>query len=451
VKREHWKSKLGFMWSAIGSAVGLGSIWRFPYIVGQNGGAVFVLLFCIFLICVSLPIMLSEIVIGRKTQTNPSDAFSKLGKNGFWKGLGTMQVLTGFLVSIFYCVICSFTLGYFLEACVGGLTKFAAPADALAYWNGNINGVSWTVGCIIGFMFLSAAVLFSGVQKGIEATNKILMPLLFVFLIFLAYIGLMMPNSSKGLSFLFKPDWSMFNAKVAFLALGQACFGLSVGQGTMVTYGSYLRKHDNLFKITIPVTIAIVIVSLLAGIAIFTALFSVGGKITSGPALLFQTLPVVFSTMKFGALFAFLFFALILFAGLTSQISAMEPFIAYLIDHKAFSRHGAVTFCSFAVLVFAIPVGLSFGVFSSYTIFGQTFFDALASFCVNLLIPLGALSAVALVGWRNPFKAFLDNLSEGTGLDIAKNPILSSMFSFSIRYLAPVVIFIIFLNAFYAG
>ncbi|MCH9621396.1 MAG: hypothetical protein S4CHLAM20_08160 [Chlamydiia bacterium] len=451
MKREHWKSKLGFMWSAIGSAVGLGSIWRFPYIVGQNGGAVFVLLFCIFLICVSLPIMLSEIVIGRSTQTNPSDAFHKIGENKGWKALGTMQVLTGFLVSIFYSVICSWTLGYLIETFTGTVTSFTTSQEATLFWKSRFEGVTWTIGCLIGFMFLSATVLFSGVQKGIEATNKILMPLLFIFLLFLAYAGLMMPNASKGLVFLFQPDWSMLNAKVVLLALGQACFGLSVGQGTMITYGSYLRKKDNLFKITIPVTIAIVVVSLLAGIAIFTAVFSVGGSVTSGSDLIYKTLPLVFSSMRFGTLLAFMFFALMLFAGLTSQISAMEPFIAYLIDHKSFSRHGAVFVCSISVLVFAIPIGLSFGIFSDYQIFGMSLFDALSSLCVNILIPLGALAAVILVGWRKPFKKFLKNLSEGTSLDFSKVPFLKNLFSFSIRYLVPVVILIIFLNIFYAG
>lgn len=451
MKREHWKSKLGFMWSAIGSAVGLGSIWRFPYIVGQNGGAVFVLLFCIFLISVSLPIMLSEIVIGRKTQTNPADAFDKLGKTKAWKGFGVMQVVTGFLVSVFYSVICSWTLGYFIEALGGNITNFTTATQASDFWRVHFQGVHWALGCLIGFIFLSAFVLFSGVQKGIEATNKILMPMLFIFLLFLAYVGLLMPNSSKGLKFLFEPDWSMLNGKVALLALGQACFGLSVGQGTMVTYGSYLRKKDNLFKITLPVTIAIVIVSLLAGIAIFTAVFSVGADVTSGSDLVFKALPMVFSTMRFGYLLAVVFFALILFAGLTSQISAMEPFIAYLIDHRAFSRHGAVMFCSIAVFILAVPVALSFGALSHWTVFGMSLFDALSSLCVNILVPLGALTALILIGWRNPIKLLLKDLSEGTGKDLTKSGALRALLVLSVKYLCPVVIFIVFLNIFSAG
>ena len=449
-KREHWKSKLGFMWAAIGSAVGLGSIWRFPYIVGQNGGAIFVLLFCVFLIFVSLPIMLSEIVVGRKTQANPSDAFKKLGKGDGWKALGTMQVITGFLVSVFYSVICGWTLGYLIETISGNITHFKTALEAKAFWESCFQSVTWALGCQIGFIFIAASVLFAGVQKGIEATNKILMPMLFFMLLFLAYIGLSMPGSEKGLLFLFKPDWSMLNGKVALLALGQACFGLSVGQGTIITYGSYLKNKDNLFKISIPVTIAVVVVSLLAGIAIFTSVLSMGGDVSSGSELIFQSLPLIFSQLQFGGFISFLFFLLILFAGLTSQISAMEPLIAYLTDHKTFSRHKAVLVCSIGVLVLGIPAGLSFGVLSSYTIFSKTIFDALSFLCVNILIPLGALSVVILVGWKNPFVDFINHLEKGMSFKVSKSKGMRFIFAAAIKYIAPVVIFLILLNIFYA-
>lgn len=439
------------MWAAIGSAVGLGSIWRFPYIAGANGGAVFVLLFCIFLLFISLPIMLTEIVIGRKTQTNPSDAFFKLSKSSTWKHFGTMQVTTGFLVSVFYSIVCGWTLGYFIEALSGSITNFTDISEAKAFWESCYKSFSWTLGAQIGFVFISALVLFVGVQKGIEATNKVLMPLLFLFLVFLAIVGLRMPGAMEGVTFLFSPNWEMLNGKVALLALGQAFFGLSVGQGTMITYGSYLRKKDNLFKITIPVTIAIVVVSMLAGIAIFTAVFSVGGEVSGGSDLIFKTLPMVFSTMEFGGFFAVIFFALILFAGLTSQISAMEPFIAYLIDHRKFSRHGAVLFCAISVLLLGIPVGLSFGALSGYKIFGATLFDALTFLCINILIPLGALAAVMLMGWKNPFAIFFEHLCHGLGQSFQKNKWIENFFYISIRYLAPVVIFIILLNLFYAS
>lgn len=448
-KREQWKSKLGFMWAAIGSAVGLGSIWRFPYVVGQNGGAVFVLLFCIFLVFISLPIMLSEMVIGRKTQTNPSDAFEKLGSRRF-KILGMMQVLTGFLVSVFYSVVCAWTLGYLIESLSGSITNFSTAGEAKLFWESCLNSISWVLGVQIGFLFLAGVVLFAGVQKGIEATNKILMPLLFFMLLFLAFIGLSMDGAKEGLQFLFSPDWSMWNSKVALLALGQACFGLSVGQGTMITYGSYLKNKDNLFKISIPVAIAVVVVSLLAGIAIFTAVFSVGASPTSGSELFFQTLPMIFSTLPFGGFLCFLFFLLILFAGLTSQISAMEPFIAYLIDHKTFTRHKAALVACLAVFVLAIPVSLSFGVLSDLHIFGWTIFDALSGLCVNILVPLGALASVILIGWKNPFSKFMEHLEKGMVLKISKSKIAHFIFAFTIKYLAPIVIFIILLNLFYA-
>jgi len=449
VKREHWKSKLGFMWAAIGSAVGLGSIWRFPYVVGENGGAVFVLLFCLFLLLVSLPILLSEIVIGRATESNPSDAFKKLGKNRFWKGVGTLQVITGLLVSVFYSVVCSWTLGYLLEAFNGNLSYFTTPLAAQIFWKSCLESVTWTMGCQIGFVFLSAAILYVGVQKGIESTNKILMPLLFMFLLFLAVVGIQMPSSSKGLLFLFSPNWSALNGKMVLLALGQAFFALSVGQGTMITYGSYLRKQDNLFAISLPVASSIVIVSLLAGIAIFTVIFSLGGNPSSGSELIFETLPLLFSKMEFGGFIAILFFSLIFFAGLTSQISAMEPFIAYLTDHKKYSRHKAVSICSLIVLVLGLPVGLSFGPLSDSTFLGLNLFEALSFFCINILIPLGALGAVLLLGWKNPFDDFLKALQQGTSQTLIKNPLFRWGFALTVRYLAPFVIFILLLNLFY--
>lgn len=450
MKREHWKSKLGFMWAAIGSAVGLGSIWRFPYITGQNGGAVFVLLFCLFLIGISLPIMLSEIVIGRKTQSNPSDAYLKIGKTSFWNRLGTMQVVTGFLVSIFYSVICGWTFGYCIETLIGNTAHLTSSQEAKLFWLSCLSSNRWIVGYQLGFILMSVAVLFSGVQKGIEATNKILMPLLFIFLLLLALAGLQMPGASKGLKFLFTPDWSMLNGKVILLALGQAFFGLSVGQGTMITYGSYLKEKDNLFKISIPVTLAIVVVSLLAGIAIFTAVFSVGGSPSEGADLVFQTLPVVFSSMSGGYLFSVLFFSLILFAGLTSQISAMEPFISYLIDHKRFSRHKAVLLCGSIVALFGVPTGLSFGPLSYIKIFDTSIFDALLFLCVNILIPVGALSAVLLIGWKTPIKYFFANLQKGSTLDLSQNTLTANTLKLIVRYICPLVIFIILLNLFYA-
>lgn len=216
-----------------------------------------------------------------------------------------------------------------------------------------------------------------------------------------------------------------------------------------MTYGSYLRKNDNLFKITIPVTLAIVLVSMLAGIAIFTALFTFSSEITSGSELIFQALPLVFSQMTLGPILAFMFFALILFAGLTSQISAMEPMISYLTDHFKFSRHKAVVICGGAVLALGLPVGLSYGVAPSFKIFGASFFDSLSFFCVNILIPFGALAAVALVSWRNPFADFMNHIKQGAEGFVEGNRILHTLLLISLKFVAPLVILMILLNSFF--
>lgn len=448
MKREHWKSKVGFVWSAIGSAVGLGSIWRFPYIVGQNGGAAFVLLFCIFLFFISLPVLIGEILIGRVSQTSPCGAFRKLGRGKFWGGVGLMTIVTGFIVSSFYSVICGWTLAYLVEAIFGGLTHFKSIAESAQYFTRLVENPAWAIGTHLSFMALSTYVVYTGVQKGIETWNKVLMPLLFFVLIILVIKGLSMVNAQKGIDFLFSVDWKTLTPSMFMIALGQAFFALSIGQGTMVTYGSYLEKKDNVLSTTLPIAAAVVLVSLLAGIAIFTVVFSVGAEPAGGSNLMFQTLPMVFSQITGGYFLSVCFFLLIFLAGLTSQISAMEPVVSYLMDEKKMVRHKAVLFTGLGAFILGIPSALAFGVLKGYTIFGANFFDAISNFSINVLIPLGGLGAVLLIGWRWGIKEAAHSLKEGAGKVYKSHPIFSHYLQFSIKYLAPIVIGIIFLNLF---
>lgn len=362
MKREQWKSKVGFMWAAIGSAIGLGSIWRFPYVVGDSGGAAFVFIFCLCLLIVSLPVFISEITIGRATHTSPSGAFKELGQSKKWAFGGKVTILTGFLVSSFYSVISGITLGYFIEALFGHLTHFQSAQQLAMYYSELTMSSFWCVGWHFCFMLFAGSILFFGVQKGIESCSKILMPLLFVLLIILVIKGIQLPNAMKGVTFLFKPRLSSITPEVVILALGQAFFGLSLGQGTMVTYGSYLKRKENLLTIGIPIASSIIIVSLLAGIAIFSIVFSAGVEPASGPSLMFKTLPLIFSKMRGGYMFASLFFLLVVLAGLTSQISAMQPAIAYLCDEKKFARHDAVILVALGAFLIGIPSALSFGI-----------------------------------------------------------------------------------------
>ncbi len=445
--REHWKSKIGFIWAATGSAIGLGSIWRFPYVVGQNGGAAFVLLFCIFLFFVSLPVLISEIVIGRKTQLSPAGAYEEIGKKKGWRSLGIMTILTGFIVSSFYSVICGWTLGYLVEAVAGNLTHFKVAEETANYFTSLSSSPSWSLGCHFCFMTLSAFILYFGVQKGIEFGNKLMMPLLFVILFALVLKGLSMPGAKKGLMFLFTPDWKIMTPGTIVTALGQAFFGLSLGQGTMVTYGSYLNKKADIPSICLPIALSVTVVSLLAGIAIFTVVFSAGVEPTSGTNLMFQTLPIIFSDMAGGYFLAIFFFLLIFLAGLTSQISAMEPAIASLIDSLGWKRHKASLFVAIGAFLLGAPSALAFGPLKSFTIFEANFFDAISFLCINILIPLGGLSAVLLLAWRWGVKGAFDHLKEGIGPWFERFSWVRNYLKFSIKYLAPVVIAFILLNA----
>ncbi len=447
MKREQWKSRFGFIWAAVGSAIGLGSIWRFPYVMGENGGATFVFLYLVCLLVVGFPVLVSEILIGRKTQLNPSGSFKEIGRHRGWQGAGKMTIFTGFLVSSFYATVAGWALGYLIQAILGQLTGFSSAGEAATHFKNFIASPLWGVGVLIAFLSLAFFILYTGVRKGIEAGNKIMMPLLFFVLLFLAVRGLMMPGGEGGLAFVFKPDWSEVTPQAILLALGQAFFSLSLGQGTMVTYGSYLEKKENIPGTCVPITLFGIIVSMLAGIAIFTIVFSAGLSPTAGTSLMFETLPIVFSQISGGYLICILFFLLLVLAALTSQISAMEPLIAYLIDAKKWKRHRAASFTGVAVFLVALPCTLSFGPWSGLTIFGMNFFNLLLYLALNILIPLGGLCAALLVGWRWTFKRAFPHLQEGAEGLFSSYPSLKWYFEISVKYLAPLMIVIIMLDA----
>lgn len=442
--REQWKSRLGFIWAAVGSAVGLGSIWRFPYVVGENGGATFVLLYLICLAVIGLPVLVAEITIGRKTQLSPKGAFQKLGK---WGGIGKITILTGFLVSTFYSVIAGWTFGYLVQAIKGGLTSFTSGAEAGALFTSLSTSAEWAVGYQALFMVVGGAILYLGVQRGIERGNTIMMPLLVVVLVVLVVQGLLLPGGSKGIAFLFEPDWSMVTPTAIVMALGQAFFSLSLGQGTMVTYGSYLSQKENVPGTCFPIAFFGVLISLLSGIAIFTIVFAVGLPPTSGESLMFQTLPLIFSQMTGGYFLCLLFFVLLFLAALTSQVSALEPPIAYLIDEKGWKRHKAVLVVTASSFLVGVPSALSFGLLSGVKLFDLTIFQGVLGLCVNILIPLGGLAAVLLVGWRWGIAKALKHMEAGSGGMFERYPILRGYFRIGIKYLAPLVILLVMLDA----
>ena len=447
MKRALWKSRIGFISAAVGSAVGLGNIWRFPYVVGEGGGAAFVLVYVMCLFLVGLPALLSEITIGRKTKLSPEAAFQELGRSRGWKLSGRVTIFTGLIVAAFYSVVSGWTLGYLIEALMGKLTHFETVGQAQSYFKQLTSSRWWSTGFHFAFMMGSAGVLYAGVQRGIEAWNKVLMPLLFVVLLALVIKGITMSGAERGLSFLLKPDWSATGPKMILMALGQAFFSLSLGQGTMVTYGSYLSDKENIPSTCLPIATFGLFISLLAGIAIFSIVFSVGLAPDAGPSLMYETLPLVFSQVRGGYALAIAFFLLVLVAAITSQISAMEPMIAYLSDRFNWPRHRAVRITALLAFLLGLPCALSFGLWSNVRLWGMNFFELISATAVNILIPLGGLAAVILLGWRWGLAPAFKHVSSGAEDFTKRYSFFTFYLRFTIKYVAPIAIIIIISNS----
>lgn len=445
--RAAWGSRIGFIFAVAGSAVGLANIWRFPYVVGQHGGAAFIAVYLFCLLLIGFPVFMSEILIGRTTQTSPSGAFRMLGGKG-WAWAGKLTILTGFIVSAFYSAVAGWILGYLVEAVSGRISSFGSTEAVVSHHQSLMDNPLWGLSFHFFFLLVCLGVLLLGVRGGIERGNKIMMPILFVVLILLAIKGIMMPNASKGLAFLLTPDWSALTPQAFLMALGQAFFTLSLGQGTMVTYGSYLSKNENLLASCVPVVLMDTVVSLLSAVAVFTIVFSVGLEPGSGPGLIFHTLPWVFSQIPWGHGIAVLFFLLVVLAALTSEISALEPSIAYLIDEWGWKRTPAVLICGLGAFLLGIPSALSYSLLKEQTIAGMTFLDMMDFLATSVLIPLGGLCAVLLVGWRWGVPNALVQLKQGAAGLFERHRWLGRYFWFCFKYSAPILIALVFLNAF---
>jgi neurotransmitter:Na+ symporter, NSS family len=445
--RESWKSRIGFIFAAIGSAVGLGSIWRFPYVVGENGGGAFLITYIFCLLLIGFPVLIGEILIGRTTQTSPSGAFRILGRNKLWSYGGKMTIITGFIISSFYSVIAGWSLGYLVEAVRGNVSGFTTPALALEYFDRLSSSSVWCVGFHFIFMLLSLSILITGVRKGIEACSKIMMPILIIVLIFLVIKGLFMPGAMAGVKFLFTPDFNSLTAKGMLIALGQAFFTMSLGQGTMVTYGSYLSRSEDIPKSCFPVLLLNTFISILMGVAVFTIVFSVGATPSVGAPLIFETLPIVFSQLPWGYALSILFFLLVTLAALTSEISALEPVISYFIDEKGWGRKKSSIISVAAAFILGIPSALAFGVIKNVKVWGCNFFDIISSLSLNILVPVGGLVAVMLVAWRWGVNEAFDNLKVGDRPYFHSKPLLSLYFRITLKYISPILIVVILLHA----
>lgn len=440
-KRDGFGSKLGIIAAAAGSAIGLGNIYRFPCEVGENGGAAFLLFYLIVVNLLGLPVMLSELVIGRRSQSNSVGAFHKLAPNTKWPIVGYMGVLCGFLIFAFYSTVSGWTLEYIVKSVTNsfhGKDLATIESEFAAFHDMGWRNVMWQ-GI---FIFLTGFVVFRGVQNGIEKTAKVLMPLLLGILIILGIRSMTLPGAKEGLSFLFRPDFSKITGKVMVEALGQGFFSLSLGMGVLITYGSYVKKEDNLTSTAFSVVIADTAIAILAGLVIFPAAFSFGVKPEAGMGLVFNTLPMLFNQITGGYWFCLIFFVLLAIAALTSTISLLEVLVAYLSEEMHLKRTWATVIACAGTMVLGVFASLSLMSETPFAVAGHSVFDIMDFLSSNILLPIGGVLIVIFVGWRLGKQKFFEEVTNEGAL---KAPLKRIIF-FIIRYLAPVAIAIVFIS-----
>jgi NSS family neurotransmitter:Na+ symporter len=439
--RVTFGSKIGVILATVGCAVGLGNIWRFPYMLGSNGGAAFLLVYLLCILLLGLPVMITEFFIGRHTNRNAAGAFKELAPGTKWSLIGYNGVLAAFLILGFYSVVAGWTLEYILQAFSGSLSDKTATDFATDFSNfstGLIRPIIWTV----TFIVLTHVIIISGVKSGIERASKIMMPLLFLFLLILAIRSVTLPNASEGLTFLFQPDFSKINSSVILSAMGQAFFSLSIGMGCLITYASYFKKETNLQTTALQVTILDTLVALLAGIMIFPAVFSFGITPTAGPELVFITLPNVFAQLPMGSVWSAIFFILLALAALTSTISMHEVATGYVHEEHKMSRNKAAWVVSAGAIILGVLSSLSFGVLKDFTIGGMIFFDFLDYLTAKIMLPLGGMLICIFAGTRVERKVIKAELTnEGTIPFYFFNT-----YAFFMKYVAPIAIGLIFLH-----
>lgn len=442
--RGQWSSKIGFIFAASGSAIGLGNIWRFPYVTGQNGGAAFVIIYLVCVFAIGLPILLTELAMGRYTQRNPVGAFEAIRPNSSWKLVGLLGVISGVVILSYYGVIAGWTLGYIVKE-IGSI-----PMEF-----GVFIATPWiTIPLFALFLLLTIYVVYGGIENGIEKWSKTLMPVLFVLLIVIIIRSVTLEGAWAGVEFYLNPDFSKITMEVVIKALGQAFFSVSLGMGLMITYGSYISKEDNLISSGFYVALADTVIAILAGLMIFPAVFALGMNPAEGPQLIFQVLPQIFDKMEtFGALLGATFFILLSIAALTSTISLLEISTAYLVDEKKIYRKVAVWIVGGLAFIVGLPSAMSQGMVEFWTNFGvipetltsADFLSQVDFLFGNFSLAFGALMISIFVGWVWKTENAVKELIQGAP-NFAK---YAWLYSIMVKYVAPIFILLILINLFY--
>ena len=431
-----------------GSAIGLGNLWRFPYLVGQNGGAAFIIIYVIATLVISLPIFFAESVIGRRSGANCRGAMEKLAPGSKWKWTGMLMVFTPLWIVSYYSVVGGWSLEYLVQAL--RLEFIRTAPEALSGSFEQFISRTWApLVCHLAFLLTTVVIVAFGVKSGIEKFSKASLPVLFLLVVVIAVFSISLPGAQKGVSYLLKPDFSKVTLKTCLDALGQSFYSLSLGMGIVITYSSYVSKKENLFVSGVGTAVSDLLFALLAGLAIMPAVFAAGIEPGSGPGLIFDTLPYIFAEMGLqmpwiSSLAAVLFFLTILFAALTSSVSLIEVGVAYLTEEKGMKRGAACALLFLLTGAVGVLCSLSFGPLSGVRVFGLSLFDFADTFSSNVLLTIGGLLVVLFVGWRMGRPEVYDEFTNGGTKKV--NAKCFRFIYFLIRFVAPVGVAVLFVS-----
>lgn len=448
-ERESFKNRFGVLFAMAGSAIGLGNIWRFPYITAQNGGAAFILVYLLLMTLICLPVLISETLLGRRSASNAISAYGKLvpkaGKA--WGKIGYFGVMAAMCVLSFYCVVGGWSIRYLIDAVTFQMTSF--EGNYAARFGEYITSPLPPILYALLFLGITGAVIVMGVKNGIERMSKIMMSVLLVVILLVTVRSLTLPGAMEGVRYMLVPDFSKIDGNVVLAALGQAFFSMSIGCGTILTYGSYVKKSENLVTTSIMTSAMDVLFAIIAGLAIIPAVYAIASMngvepvVDAGPSLVYITLPGVFKAMPMGSVCAILFFLALLLAAVTSSISMMESMVAFLTERFGMKRSVSVTLCILLCGTVGCFCSLSQGAMANLTLFGLNVFDFFDYISSNILMVCGGFFMMVFAGWRLDRKDYMDELTNGGTLAIPAW--FAKTIYFLVRYLAPLGILAIFL------
>ncbi|MBQ6577307.1 MAG: sodium-dependent transporter [Bacteroidales bacterium] len=447
-ERETFGGRLAVIMAMAGSAIGLGNIWRFPYMVGEYGGAAFIFIYILASVFLSLPIFLAESIIGRRSGANCRGAMRKLAPGSWWKWLGYLSVFTPMVIVSYYSVVGGWSLDYLFQAL--GASFVRNDASQVSNTFSNLISSTWTpIFCHLGFMAITVFIVAAGVKSGIEKFSKFCLPVLFILIVAIMVFSISLPGAREGVNYLLKPDFSKITAKTFAFALGQSFYSLSLGMGIIITYSSYVSKRENLFVSAAGTAFFDLLFAIIAGFAIMPAVFAAGIEPSSGAGLIFQTLPFVFNKMGatmpwITSIAAILFFLTILFSALTSSVSLVEVGVAYLTEEKRMKRGWACFWIFLVTGIVGVFASLSFGPLSGVHFFGKGFFDFLDTFSSNFLLTIGGFLCVVFVGWKMSKANVKDEFTNGGKKKL--NEKIFGVAYFLMKYLAPIAVAIIFVT-----